>query len=318
MRITPSDYRYATIYSPIYAISYHKTFHSLITMNTVKFIVALATFKREELLKRALNSISQQDYPNIEVIVVDDSGVKPEKKFVDDSLGGKLHYFYHEANLGVNQARNTLVKKAKELDPSAYMVFIDDDDYLTDGALSIAAKTIKEHPEFVWFTMDCTHPNGKKISKLNHYGKLSYLDDYMFGKDLRGDMLHIVKTDAIGDARYSDQFKNGEIWYFWCQLSVKHPLYAIQAVGCVKEFLDEGITKTGFNRDRIISVLEYKIATLEPIVGFKKLKHQYITLAKHLLKGQRKQEAKALLTNVFKQSPGYTRQYKHWIKYFLS
>ena len=287
-------------------------------MKTIKFIIAIPTFRREELLKRALASINKQDYPHLNVIVVDDSGEQPHKPFTDDALGDKLHYFYHDKNLGVNQARNTLVSKAKELDPSAYIVFIDDDDYLVDNALSAAAKAINDHPNFVWFTMNCVLPEGKPISKLTHYGELSYLNDCMFGKNIRGDMMHIVKANAITNFRFSDKFKNGEEWFFWCQLSVKHNLYAIPATGKISEYLEDGISMSGHNRDHIVSVLKYKIDTLEPIVGFKKLRHQYVSLAKHLLKNKRPQEAKPLLSKVFKQSPGYLRQYKHWIKYLLS
>ena len=287
-------------------------------MKIINFIIAIPTFKREKLLKRALASINKQQYPHLNVIVVDDSGEQPDKPFSDDTLGDKLHYHYHDKNLGVNQARNTLVNKAKILDPSAYIVFIDDDDYFVDNALTTAAKAIREHPEFVWFTMDCILPEGKPISKLKHYGKLSYINDCMFGKNMRGDMMHIVKADAITNFQFSDKFKNGEEWFFWCHLSVNHNLYAIPAIGKIKEYLDDGISMSGHNRDRIISVLRYKIATLEPIVGFKKLRHQYISLVKYLLKDNRKQDAKLLLDKVFKLSPDYLRQYKHWIKYFLT
>ena len=286
-------------------------------MKIINFIIAIPTFKREKLLKRALASINKQQYPHLNVIVVDDSGVQPDKPFSDDTLGDKLHYYYHDKNLGVNQARNTLINKAKKLDPSAYIVFIDDDDYFVDNALATAAKAIREHPEYVWFAMDCMLPEGKPISKLKHYGNLSYLNDYMFSKKMRGDMMHIVKAEAITNSQFSDKFKNGEEWFFWCHLSVKHNLYAIPATGKISEYLEGGISMSGHNRDRIISVLEYKIATLEPIVGFKKLRHQYISLVKYLLKDNRKQDAKPLLDKVFKLSPGYLRQYKHWIKYFL-
>jgi len=40
-------------------------------------------------------------------------------------------------------------------------------------------------------------PEGKPISRLKHYGELSYLNDYMFIKNMRGDMMHIVKAEAI-------------------------------------------------------------------------------------------------------------------------
>lgn len=299
-------------------IAAHNYYADTLNMKIINFIIAIPTFKREKLLRRALASINKQNYAHLNVIVVDDSGDKPQKPFFDDELGDKLHYFYHDKNIGVNQVRNTLVKKAKELDPSAYIVFIDDDDFLVDNALSAAADAIREHSEFMWFTMDCILPEGKPISLLKHYGELSYIDDYMFGNRMQGDMMHIVHLKAITNFQFSDQFKNGEIWYFFCHLSMNHNLYAIQAVGKVSEYLEGGITKSGFNRDKIISVLKYKLAVLEPMVGFRKIRHQYISLAKHLLKDKRKQEAKPLLEKVFSRSPGYLRQYKHWISYFLN
>lgn len=287
-------------------------------MSDIHFIIAIPTYKREALLNRAISSINKQNYPHLDVIVVDDAGEQTQKPFVDNTLGTKLHYFYHEKNYGVNQARNKLILEARKLDPSAFIVFIDDDDYLVDNALFTAAKVISEHPAYSWFTMDCITPEGGKISKLKHYGELSYLDDYMFGKTLRGDMMHIVKAEITDSINFSDRFKNGEEWYFWCQLSARHKLYAIEADGKVSEYLEEGISKSGGNRDQMVSLLKYKIETLEPMAGFSKLKHQYVSLAKHLLKQNNKQEAKRYLLKVFKASPGYIRQYKHWVKYFLS
>jgi glycosyltransferase involved in cell wall biosynthesis len=284
------------------------------------FIIGVPTFNREHLIPRVLSSVQDQDYSNWTLLFVDDRSIDDTESVISalSDSNPKIQYRKMSTNSGVNAVRNRIIDEAKAIDSKAYLLLIDDDDYLAPNSLATANKQILAHPEYNWFSLNCDYHDGKPISRISQYGALSYLHDYMFGKRIKGDLTHILKLESLGAERFTSEFRNGEVWYFWVNLSLAHDMYAIDAPGSIKEYLEGGITETGFNKDKAIQVLKFKINTLEPIVGKKRMSHQYVSLAKHYLAKKDFLAAKAVLREVFKSSPFYFRQYKHWLKLYLS
>lgn len=99
-------------------------------MDLVSIIVP--TYKRKpELVKRAIQSLLDQTYENIEVVLVDDNA-KPEhqeyrmmiEKMVQELANQKIQYIQNDKNLGGALSRNQGIKYAK----GTYITFLDDDD----------------------------------------------------------------------------------------------------------------------------------------------------------------------------------------------
>lgn len=92
--------------------------------------VIIPTYKRSEFLLRAIDSVLNQTYKNIEIIVVDDNDGENEFRKSTEELitnGYKdkgIVYIKHESNKGLPSARNTGIKAAK----GYYIAFLDDDD----------------------------------------------------------------------------------------------------------------------------------------------------------------------------------------------
>ena len=108
--------------------------------------------------------------------------------------------------------------------------------------------------------------------------------------------------------------KNG---IFGSQLAIENDVYIVDEPGSYKDYLPEGLTKSGFNRDKAIQVMRLKLEILSPIVGEKKMIHQIITLSKNYYQKGQKKKARDLLIKTFKLNPFYLRQYPHWIKQLL-
>lgn len=85
--------------------------------------VVIPTYYRNKWLKRAINSVNEQTYENIEIIVVDDSGEEHAKELIK---GYNVRYISHTENRGGNPARNTGIQAAR----GDYIQFLDDDDIL--------------------------------------------------------------------------------------------------------------------------------------------------------------------------------------------
>lgn len=92
--------------------------------------VIITTYKRSDMLERAIMSVVNQDYKNIEIIIVDDNDPNTEyrcnteitmKKFIGFQ---NVKYLKHSKNLNGSAARNTGIKNAT----GELVCFLDDDD----------------------------------------------------------------------------------------------------------------------------------------------------------------------------------------------
>lgn len=283
------------------------------------FLISVPTYNRSELLEKLVKTVTEQEYSKWDIMFMDDGSTDNTESVVRELQlsNQKIHYHKMTENSGVNATRNRIIETALVEFSDSFLYFLDDDDLLYPEALKNAANLIRSNPGYNWYSLDCVYPNGKPISKMKKYGELNYVRDYMFSKVMRGDLTNIVKVKSIGSARFTTKFRNAEIWFFWTSLSLKNTLYAGNKIGSIKEYLPGGITKSGFNRDKAIQVTKYKIDVLEPIVGRKALKHQYVTLAKHLIDCGEKEEARVVLSKIIKVSPLYFRGIKHWLRMLL-
>lgn len=91
--------------------------------------VIVPTYRRDGMLKRALDSLCTQTYKDIEVVVVDDNADKnwnaTVKKIVDGFFGKlNITYIVNETTKGSAETRNIGIKNAN----GEYIAFLDDDD----------------------------------------------------------------------------------------------------------------------------------------------------------------------------------------------
>ena len=93
------------------------------------------TFNSENTIKKALTSALKQDYKNIEILIVDDNSIDLTVKNIYSLLSKKeisFRVIKHNFNLGVAQARNTLLKNAR----GEFLAFFDSDDYSLENRIS--------------------------------------------------------------------------------------------------------------------------------------------------------------------------------------
>ncbi len=114
-------------------------------MNWPLISVIVPTYRREEALRDTLVDVVQQDYPNFEVLVVDQTAVhQPETQACLEELAaaGKISWFrVNWASLP--GARNYAVRRAS----GDIILFIDDDVQLPDGFLVAHAQNYLNRPD---------------------------------------------------------------------------------------------------------------------------------------------------------------------------
>jgi glycosyltransferase involved in cell wall biosynthesis len=108
-----------------------------------KISVIIPTYYRNDLLPEAIESVGNQDYDPVELIVVDDSG-EGHAEPVLERYGEVIDEAIVRDENGGWQAAYTYGIEASTGD---YIQFLDDDDYLLEGKLRKTAAVLQENPE---------------------------------------------------------------------------------------------------------------------------------------------------------------------------
>lgn len=91
--------------------------------------VIIPSYSRPDGLRRAIDSVLNQTYPNIQIIVVDDNNPETEdrkltEKVIREINSEKVLYLKHSENMNGSVARNTGIRKST----GKYIAFLDNDD----------------------------------------------------------------------------------------------------------------------------------------------------------------------------------------------
>ena len=100
------------------------------------FSVIVTNYNYSQFLRQSIESVLSQDYPNVEIIVVDD-GSTDDSRSVIESFGSSVVPVFKE-NGGVISSCNVGWRHAQ----GEMIVILDADDFLLPGALSIHAKAL--------------------------------------------------------------------------------------------------------------------------------------------------------------------------------
>lgn len=191
----------------------------------MRFSIITPTYKRKDLLMRAVRSVQNQTYQDWEMIIVNDSPADASytefSSFINDP---RIHYHVNSVNSGVNFTRNFALDRVSA--DSKWIVFLDDDDYLAPDALHTLYELILTNPQHNWFITNRAYKNGTPATKVKHSDHAySYARDYLLLRRIRGDATHCISTPSTHRVRFSKHVKQGEEWFFFYQLGLKEKIF---------------------------------------------------------------------------------------------
>lgn len=105
-----------------------------------KISVIIPTYNRENFISEALESVFDQDFPGVEILVIDDGSDDNTKKVLSPYID-KIRYFYQD-NKGLGEARNKGILEAR----GDYLAFLDSDDRWLPHKLAIQMACMSEYP----------------------------------------------------------------------------------------------------------------------------------------------------------------------------
>lgn len=139
-------------------------------MNSELVSIIVPVFNQEKHLDRCVNSILRQDYPQIEVILVDDGSTDLSGGIIvkwQDS-DERVHSF-NKSNGGLSDARNFGIDKAS----GTYILFVDSDDWIDSDMVSTMLSAMeKEEADMVICGYYKNYPDGREI--IENFGQPEY------------------------------------------------------------------------------------------------------------------------------------------------
>lgn len=114
--------------------------------------VAVAIYNVQNYISQCIDSIINQTYQNIEILLVDDGTPDSSGEIADDyALKDKRIVVVHQKNKGLGGARNTAIDMAK----GDYITFVDADDYLAPDFVDYMMGLIKSKNAEIAFSRNC-------------------------------------------------------------------------------------------------------------------------------------------------------------------
>lgn len=108
-------------------------------MNLPLITIGICCYNSEDTVARAINSALSQDWPNFEVVIIDDGSSDNTVDVIKKSIQEfpNAQFIKHKENLGFSGALNTVI----EVSRGEYIAIFDDDDESTPDRLSIQYRT---------------------------------------------------------------------------------------------------------------------------------------------------------------------------------
>lgn len=138
--------------------------------------VYIPTHKRPKLLKRAISSVVNQSYSNIEIIVSSDGECKDTKNVVDSfgAIHKNIRFISSKSNQGACATRNSAINVAS----GAYITGLDDDDFFSTTRIEEFVNNLAESQQILFSNYIIVDTYGVSTTEFVKHIKISKLLKY--------------------------------------------------------------------------------------------------------------------------------------------
>ena len=220
--------------------------------------VIIPTYNRADLIGHTLESVINQSYRNLEIIVIDDGSVDNTEEVVKAIGDSRIRYIRHQTNCGGSTARNTGVEAAR----GEYIAFLDSDDIWVPNKIQLQLASIQMHPHserVVSYTQRAFGRRCQVVSlprKLSKTGKgeTEALADYLFcnGGDMQTSTLMMHRSLGMA-THFRPELRKHQDWDFCLRL---------EANGAIFTFIEKPLTiwNNEPRSDQISRIADYQIS----------------------------------------------------------
>ena len=106
-----------------------------------KVNVIITTYNRANLVCQAIESVLEQTYQDVEIILVDDGSTDDTKDVLHSYIKKNQIVYHYQSNQGLSAARNKGIRLSK----GQYLKFLDNDDFLYEKQIELQVKDLEEN-----------------------------------------------------------------------------------------------------------------------------------------------------------------------------
>lgn len=262
-----------------------------------KVSVVVATYNRPIMLREALQSILSQTYGNIEIIVVNDSGIEVENIINELNKRNTIIYLKHDKNKGLAASRNTGIKASS----GKYIAYLDDDDIFYPNHIATLVSALEGSDYKIAYT-DAYRANQTLID--GSYTTIS--KDIPYSIDFSKDLLLVHNISPVNcfiheksclehTGLFDEELTSHEDWDLWIRLSRYYDFKHIRSITAEFRSRSDGSSMTS-------SMVSDFHKTMKVIYG---KYHEHVNDKPHLLEKQ-KENLEALKRRTVEKNFTYT------------
>ena len=254
---------------------------------------------------RAVESVLNQDYPDVQAIVVDDNGEGTEqqllnaKKFEEFSSEERVLYCVHKVNKGGSAARNTGVKASS----GEYLCFLDDDDAFTDASKISRQMKVAIELDQNWagtYSSCDIYRGSEYVRSIKPSKSGRILKEYMTEKIRIETASPIISRDAYDRVHgFNESFVRHQDWEFFSRVLDQYSIMAVPEATYSRYYKLNIPAKKAETRleymNQYADSMRKEITSLKPKALNKVLKKKYIPIVFVLLKGKKIKLAKKVM-----------------------
>ncbi len=192
--------------------------------------ILVPVYNSEKYLRQCLDSIVNQTYKDLQVVIVDD-GSKDNSLSICREYADKYEFIevYHQGNAGVASARNALLDKAR----GDYTIFIDSDDWIELDMIEGLLHYIAEYDLDIVICGSVSEYNNSETTVDTSYcsplidNREEAVKKFILHKELNGSLWNkLVKTSLFHNLRFAK-----DIWYGEDALMMWQVLQRVNRIG---------------------------------------------------------------------------------------
>ena len=210
--------------------------------------VILPTHNRANLLTQAIDSVLNQSYLNLELIVIDDASTDNTSNLVKSYSDKRIRYIKHNENKHASASRNTGIRNAK----GKYIAFLDDDDSWLPHKLEKQVSLLNSCPEstgLIYCWMDYINKNNEITATIKPTLKGYIFKDVLDKQRIGGCPTLLIRKSVISQCGLFDEsLFRGNDGDFIRRVCLKYEVDVIPEV-LVKVKTDHGLKRISDNNE---------------------------------------------------------------------
>lgn len=196
--------------------------------------VVIPTYNRPEMLEGAIETVLQQTYENIELVVVDDGSEEDYAvEIVEGYSDSRVDVVEHDENRGLSAARNTGIQFAR----GEYVAFLDDDDRWHEAKLARQVAVLDAEPDvgLVTCCLASVSPEGE-ILRCEQSKPSGDLSETIFRKNVIGTPSRVLIRAACFEAvgTFDEELPTKQDWDLYIRICQEWRVRCLEEILCFR------------------------------------------------------------------------------------